>query len=149
MTDHRVDALIIYHIHRISRQWGRQSALLYEREFGLKLSEVWVLQLIGEFPDATMSRLTEHSHMDKAAISRAVGGLERKGLVERLADPEDRRLFRLNLTKAGLAIHARVLPLREARQRRLEDSLDAEDRAALFRAFDKIYAQLAEDAADD
>lgn len=149
MTGKNIENLIIYHIHRISRQWGRQSANLYEREFGLKLSEVWVLQLIGDFPDTTISQLTGHSHMDKAAISRAVSGLERKKLVTRLAYPDDRRLFRLALSAAGQEVYAKVVPLREGRQKRLEARLDAGDRAALFRAFDKIYAQLGSEVADD
>jgi len=149
MTEKSIENLIIYHIHRISRQWGRQSAILYEREFGLKLTEVWVLQLIGDFPEATISQLTRHSHMDKAAISRAVRGLEQKELVVRLAPPDDRRLFLLTLSPSGLEIYAKVVPLREERQKRLVENLNASERAALFRTFDKIYAQLGSEAADD
>lgn len=149
MTQRQIENLIIYHIHRISRQWGRQSAHLYEREFGLKLSEVWVLQLIGDFPETTVSQLTGRSHMDKPAISRAVSGLERKNLVVKKSQSEDRRIFNLALSPAGRDIYMKVVPLREERQKRLEERLDAMDREALFRAFDKIYAQLDQELSDE
>src|SRR3546814_10986237 len=44
----------------------------------------------------------------KGTVSQTVGALERKGLVERTGDPDDRRLVRLSLTEAGHAMLGRA-----------------------------------------
>src|SRR3546814_12965729 len=44
----------------------------------------------------------------KGTVSQTVGALERKGLVERTGDPDDRRLVRLSLTEAAHAMPGRA-----------------------------------------
>lgn len=44
----------------------------------------------------------------KGTVSQTVAALERKGLVERTGDPDDRRLVRLSLTEAGHAMLGRA-----------------------------------------
>ncbi|MEV0429186.1 MarR family transcriptional regulator [Micromonospora sp. NPDC050495] len=45
--------------------------------------------------------LAERSRLDPSTVSRAVATLVADGLVERTADPDDRRASRLTLTEAG------------------------------------------------
>lgn len=55
-----------------------------------------------------LARLTVR---DPTTITRLVDRMARKGLVERRADPEDRRRSRVHLTPAGLALREDLVPL--------------------------------------
>jgi len=52
--------------------------------------------------------LCEDALLTQAGVSRLVSRLERRGLVERSADPHDGRAFRLRLTAAGREVQRRV-----------------------------------------
>jgi DNA-binding MarR family transcriptional regulator len=49
--------------------------------------------------------------MDKAKVSRAVTRLVASGLVVRGENPEDQRRNRLTLSRKGLGIYRRIVPL--------------------------------------
>ncbi|EFE71099.1 MarR family transcriptional regulator [Streptomyces sp. NWU49] len=58
--------------------------------------------------------LAAHYALDKSTVSRQVAALERSGLVERRADPEDQRVQVVRLTQAGRRVLARVTESRRA-----------------------------------
>ncbi|GAA2532152.1 MarR family winged helix-turn-helix transcriptional regulator [Streptomyces fimbriatus] len=58
--------------------------------------------------------LAAHYALDKSTVSRQVAALERAGLVERRADPEDHRVQVVRLTPAGRRILAQVTESRRA-----------------------------------
>ncbi|MER6404395.1 MarR family winged helix-turn-helix transcriptional regulator [Streptomyces viridosporus] len=58
--------------------------------------------------------LAAHYALDKSTVSRQVAALERSGLVERRADPEDQRVQVVRLTQAGRHVLARVTESRRA-----------------------------------
>lgn len=55
-----------------------------------------------------MSELGKDVLLSQAGLSRLVGRLEARGLVERQADPEDARASLLRLSKAGAHVQRRV-----------------------------------------
>jgi DNA-binding MarR family transcriptional regulator len=60
--------------------------------------------------------LADCVHVDPSTVSRQIDQLVRMGLVERRADPQDRRATLVAATEAGTALHRRV---RQARERML------------------------------
>lgn len=50
---------------------------------------------------ATLNQVADHVGRGAPAVSRAIDGLVRAGLVERQADPENRRRLQLRLTDQG------------------------------------------------
>lgn len=50
---------------------------------------------------ATLNQVADHVGRGAPAVSRAIDGLVRAGLVERQADPENRRRLQLRLTDEG------------------------------------------------
>jgi DNA-binding MarR family transcriptional regulator len=50
---------------------------------------------------------------DKATIARAINSLEKSGLVDRIADEQDKRTKRIHLTSRGKALKGRLWPLTE------------------------------------
>lgn len=81
--------------------------------------------LLGHLEESGGRRATDlavHYALDKSTVSRQVTALERAGLVERRADPDDNRGQLLHLTPAGTAALARVTERRrEAFRARLAD----------------------------
>jgi DNA-binding MarR family transcriptional regulator len=51
--------------------------------------------------------LARQLELDKSSVTGLVDRAERRGLVERVADPDDGRAVRVRLTKAGRALAAR------------------------------------------
>jgi len=78
--------------------------------------------------------------VDKGAISRQLSRLERAGLVERRADPDDRRAQVLVTTPEGRRRHEAALQLRRARFRERLSSWPERDVASLARLLAQLNA---------
>src|SRR5215813_6458771 len=76
---------------------------LYAGPFDLAVTEWRVMAALGRFAPLTASEVGQRIVMDKVAVSRAVTGLEKRGLVERTADRADRRRAPLKLSARGRA----------------------------------------------
>ena len=74
---------------------------LYAGPFGLAVTEWRVMAALGRFAPLTASEVGQRIVMDKVAVSRAVAGLMKRGLVERAADRADRRRALLRLSARG------------------------------------------------
>jgi len=76
---------------------------------GLVESEYGVLYALSNAPQGLrMSELANDVLLSQAGLSRLVGRLEAKGLIERQSDPEDGRASVLRLSAAGLHKQRRV-----------------------------------------
>lgn len=71
--------------------------------------EYGVLYALSQAPDGLrIIDLCEDALLTQAGVSRLVGRLERKGLVERSGDPDDGRASRIQLSAEGRAVQRRV-----------------------------------------
>lgn len=61
-----------------------------------------VIKIIGMEGEIMPSTIGRYTGMDKSSLTRMVDDLERKGLVFRKTDPEDRRKVLVSLTEKGL-----------------------------------------------
>jgi len=61
-----------------------------------------VIKIIGMEGEIMPSTIGRYTGMDKSSLTRLVDDLERKGLVFRKTDPEDRRKVLVSLTEKGL-----------------------------------------------
>jgi len=113
---------------------------LYAGPFGLTVTQWRVMAALGRFAPLTASEVGLRTVMDKVAISRAVAGLMKRGLVERATDRADRRRASLGLSARGRAMHARIVPLALGYQERLYEGLSAEERRQFDRLSDRLFA---------
>jgi DNA-binding MarR family transcriptional regulator len=58
----------------------------------------------------TLSELSQRLLRVNSNTTALIDSLEKKGWVERVRDPEDRRVIRVRLTASGNALYAKVLP---------------------------------------
>jgi DNA-binding MarR family transcriptional regulator len=80
--------------------------------------------------------------LDKAAISRAVQQLLKRGLVQRRLHSVDARTVEISMTARGLRVYAAIAHRTAALQAELLRDIAAEDREALFGVLRRIEATL-------
>src|SRR5512145_1573907 len=86
--------------------------------FGLDTGFYGVLVELSDKPGIDQRRLGEALGIDRTSIGEIVDDLERRGLVSRRIDPNDRRSRKLSLTRKGNALRRRVRPHMLAAQER-------------------------------
>jgi len=117
---------------------------LYVEPFGLSVTQWRVMAALGRFAPLTASEVGQRIVMDKVAVSRAVAGLMKRGLIERATDRADRRRASLRLSARGRAMQARIVPLALDYEERLYGALRSEERLAFDALSDRLLAHAKE-----
>ena len=80
------------------------------REFGLRVPEWRALAALYARKHCTMSELADLSTIDRTTLTRTVDRMQEAGWLSRLADSEDMRITRLELTPAGRRLFEKIWP---------------------------------------
>jgi DNA-binding MarR family transcriptional regulator len=103
-------------------------------EVGLSLAKLGALRhLVLAAEPLTLSQLAERHCCGKSNITQLVDRLEADGYVARVADPDDRRTTRAEVTADGRAAYERATVLLGEHERALDARLGAVPRAELAR----------------
>jgi DNA-binding MarR family transcriptional regulator len=102
--------LLIYRLGLLYATAGAMTLRVCEGEFGVSRREWRLLAVLGEAGVLQPSELATRAELDRARTSRALAGLQAKGLVERQVVASDRRLAHVALSDPGRALHARMQP---------------------------------------
>jgi DNA-binding MarR family transcriptional regulator len=108
--------------------------LRQEAGAGLSPSQTAALATIERHGPLTPSELATRERVQRPSVTRLLGILEEAGLVERAADPADRRSSLVTVSAAGRELLGVARTRKDAFLARRLESLDAEDRAVLDRA---------------
>jgi len=112
---------------------------LYAGPFDLTVTQWRVMAALGRFAPLTASDVGQRIVMDKVAVSRAVAGLMKRGLVERATDRQDRRRASLALSDKGRAMHAQIVPIALEYEEGLYAALSTEERTLFDRLSDRLF----------
>ena len=80
----------------------------------LRLDQFVILMALTETSGTTQSALAQRVGMQNYTVTRTVDALAKRGLVERLPDPQSRRAWNLVLTPAGEALMPELFALVDA-----------------------------------
>ncbi len=94
---------------------------------GCSASEIHILLELENSGELAVSELADRLRQDKSTASRNVKALVKAGYVQKLADPKDKRVYRLSLTPAGLEKAASVNQLANSQVGEALELLDEED----------------------
>jgi DNA-binding MarR family transcriptional regulator len=119
---------------------SRALARIYSRNFGIGIPQWRVMAMLGQFDRLTARDVGELSHMHKTKVSRAVGELVERGLVERTPNRDDRREAFLSLSPPGRRIYEQVAPMALMFEKQLMDDIPA----AELQAFERVLSTLTE-----
>jgi DNA-binding MarR family transcriptional regulator len=71
---------------------------------GVSLPQMHVIEILGIIGSVKMKELADKLGITTGTLTITIDKLEKKGLVERLANPDDRRSYVIQLTGAGKAL---------------------------------------------
>ena len=134
---------ISYLIGALSNILSIGGSRFYRRHFGIGLSEWRLMWVLAIEPAITARRASQIMGLDKAAVSRAVAGLERRGLLQATSDPADSRQRLIALSAAGNDLYRRMIVVSRERQRRLLAPLSDEEQRALAALLRRLHAHVA------
>ena len=123
----------------VAKAIDRMTLRMLARTCSYSVSEWRVLSRLGTGQAATVRDIADSAWADRAEVSRAAASLERRGLLERRLNPNDRRAPILSCTAEGRKEYERILPERIAFHEALLKPLENWERAAL----DALLAKLA------
>ena len=123
---HVRDTCLCLHAQRAARSLARRfdDAL---RPVGLNNGQFSLMMSLNRPEPARMGDVASLLAMDRTTLTAALKPLTRRGLVEILIDPKDKRSRRLVLTDAGRALLAEAVPIWEKNHAEIDKLLgDAE-----------------------
>jgi MarR family transcriptional regulator, transcriptional regulator for hemolysin len=98
---------------------------------GLNLSVASLLSYIRDFGPVSQTRAAEHLDQGRAVTGTQVDKLQALGLVERLPDPDDRRVWRVAITESGRALADRIAEVDAVLRGELRAGISRADRQTL------------------
>jgi len=127
-----------------------RTSMRYKNELGRRLKsfdvtpEQWVtLHRLREQDGLTQKELADRIFKDQPTITRILDKLEQKQLIRRSANPEDRRVFRINLTDQGGNLLEQLMTVSlQVREDACQGVTDQE-LTALKATLNKIWSNLA------
>src|SRR5258705_6345364 len=116
----------------------RKHALLHIESLGLGRSDFAVLELLHHKGPTPVNRIGEKVRLTSGSITVAVDRLERKHLVERKNDPEDRRARVVHLTDNGARLIGCAFADHERALEQATSGLNEEERTESIRLLKKL-----------
>jgi DNA-binding MarR family transcriptional regulator len=138
-----VDNAIGFWIHRVY-QASRNEMVRAFRDKGEEVTpEQWaVLIRLWEADGPTQSELSESTFRDAPTMSRILGGMEARGLLERRADRVDGRVRRVHLTRVGRALQKKLVPVVQRIVEQMVDGVDERDLLVTRKSLQRMFANL-------
>ncbi|KQX22706.1 MarR family transcriptional regulator [Sphingomonas sp. Root50] len=120
-------SFLMHDIARRSRYWFDARA----RSRGLTRAQWRMLLYLDRYDGPTQSEVAEMLDVERITLCRMVDRLAESGLVERRADPSDRRVWRLHLTAKAMPLVENLTGIANEMEDNLLAPLDAGQRATL------------------
>src|SRR3984957_3925408 len=101
----KLEEFLPYRLNVVASLVSQALSRIYVDRYGIGVPEWRILVTLGQFETMTAKAVGAHSHMHKTKVSRAVSTLERRKLIVRRENRDDRREALLSLTTAGRTIY--------------------------------------------
>lgn len=131
-----------YRLARLAEQVSLAVAEVYSERFSLTRQEWRVLAILGARQEIATKEIGPLTTLDKMQVSRAVQGLETRGIASRKPHPDDRRELIVSLTSAGRTLYRKIVPYALEREAALLAVLTEEEAEVLDRVMRKMSAAL-------
>lgn len=112
-----------------------QSILL---PYGLTPFHWLVLRCLWRDNGLPVSEITERLQEAGGTMTGVLDRMEERGLIARVKDPVDRRIWRIFLTKKGQELEVELMPLVERGRKRLTKGINQKDLVVFERVMDQL-----------
>jgi DNA-binding MarR family transcriptional regulator len=127
------DCCLCLHVQRAARALGRRFDIAL-RPHGLTNGQFSLLMSLNRPEPPPMGPVASLLAMDRTTLTAALKPLERRGLVQIIPDPADRRSRILQLTDAGRKLLAEALPAWKHTHEEIEREIPSGDPETLRRS---------------
>lgn len=122
----------------------RQHAERHIRSLGIGFSDFLALEVLLSKGPTPVNEIGRKVQLTSGSITTAIDRLERKGMVERKSDPQDRRARVVHLTAAGRKLISCAFADHERAMERAASGLTAAERAQAVALLKKLGLRAAE-----
>jgi DNA-binding MarR family transcriptional regulator len=140
--EHGYQSRIPYLLGAISNRTAATGARFYQDQFGIGLAEGRLMYVLGYEGVLTARRASEIMGIDKGATSRALAGLQRRGLVHLTVDDDDTRQRNIRFTKSGQELYDRLIAASLERERRLLSVFSEKEAKVLATLLKRLHAHV-------
>lgn len=128
----------------IKNTWQKLSRYYNQRLSGYDLTVPKALLLLEISPDGgeNPKSLSAKFDLESSSMTGLLDRLEKKGLIERRPDPDDRRGVLIFLTSHGIEARETIKSLVEQLDRKLQEALPAEDIKTFRRIISVVSKQI-------
>ncbi len=137
-------SLFSYSVRVFYQSVSNSVAALYETEYNLTASEWRTMIILGPHNCMAAKEIVAASSMDKVTVSRAVISMQKKALLKRDIDGDDKRKSALRLTKSGRDVYFSLLPKVLKLQKRLVSDLSEDELQTFMEMMERIRANALE-----
>src|ERR1700739_2667517 len=123
------------------RKASRQITRFYDAHLeprGLRLTQFLPLAALNQVGSAAINALAERLDVERTAMGKMIGFLERDGLIRLRASPPRGRSRLIELTEKGRRVHAQASPLWREAQRQFEQLNGAQNVTELRQGLRKM-----------
>ena len=132
-----------FRLNRLAAEVSSALSVEYAARYGLDIPEWRVLATLGFRNEACSAQYIAHcTRTHKSTISRAVTALMKRHLVERVENKDDRREYRLRMTRKGKALYEKLIPRLKRREHQILSCLSAQQRKDFALLLGKIEKSL-------
>lgn len=136
--DRYVPALVTF----IANKLSRSATALYQKRFGVNITEWRILALLAIEPEISAARICHVIGFDKGPVSRTLSVMQARGLVAIKTDRLDARSHAISLTAKGRSTHDLVIAAALERERRLLSCLRKDEQEVLIGLLRRIHSNL-------
>ncbi|TGM07303.1 MarR family transcriptional regulator [Leptospira barantonii] len=142
-TSQLIDTAFAYYFHRTDRLLRLHFTKLMSDNNEDVTVEQWILlNQLNANGTASQTDLVDKTFKDRPNVTRLLDGLEKKELVQRVDDSEDRRKFKIVMTKKGKALLERTIPMMLKERKLIYKGLSSNDLQTLKRISETIEANV-------
>lgn len=145
-SGHELDAPPWLRVESTIMATARAIRQCYDQRFadlGLNLSEASLLAFVEESGPLTQTRLAQRLGLGRAATGSVIDSLEKRGLVERQPDPDDRRVWLVTVTRSGKELVEQVNASDQVLRSELRAGISRADRQQLAALLVRLQENLA------
>jgi DNA-binding MarR family transcriptional regulator len=142
MPEFQLTQFLPFRLNRLAAEISEQLAALYAERFQIDIPQWRVLATLSSGNGWTAKAIVASTRTHKSTISRAVEALTKRGLIEAVQLPDDKRAYHLRLTAQGSKLFRELAPLVLDYERNLMAQLGETDGRRLTKAVSALEQAL-------
>jgi DNA-binding MarR family transcriptional regulator len=130
---------INYRVYALASSLSKGAMRFYLAKFGLALPEMRILSTLGSRRRLSSLELGQLTAMDKGLVSRVLSRLAGRAWVEHIPSAVGSNRHVWKLTRSGAALVARLQPVWQERESRLQSDLTAQECKLLLQLIERLF----------